>query len=59
MLTFNHPENEDITEKGENAGKQYLLVFPQCFLPYQRNITSFDLVGWLDWGLTLLFLFQR
>ena len=23
---------------GENAGNQQFLLFPQCFLPYQRNI---------------------
>ena len=26
--------------KGQNAGKQYFLLFPQCFLPHQRNIAT-------------------
>ena len=28
---------ENIVGKGENAGNQHFLLFPQCFLPYQRN----------------------
>ena len=38
--TFNNPRKkpfENIVGKGENAGNQYLLLFPQCFLPYQRQ----------------------
>ena len=27
---------ENIMGKGENAGKQHFLLFPQCFLPYQK-----------------------
>ena len=32
--TFNDPF-ENIVEKGENAGNQHFLLFPQCFLPFQ------------------------
>ena len=27
---------ENIVGKGENAGNQHFLLFPQCFLPYHR-----------------------
>ena len=27
---------ENIVGKGENAGDQYFLLFPQCLQPYQR-----------------------
>ena len=39
--------------KGENAGNQNFLLFPQCFLPYQRekSANAFDLV----WPKTLQF----
>ena len=33
---------ENIVEKGENAGHQHFLLFPQCFLPYQREINAFQ-----------------
>ena len=26
---------EKIVGKGENAGNQHFILFPQCFLPYQ------------------------
>ena len=29
--------------KRENAGNQHFLLFPQCFLLYQRGISSFGL----------------
>ena len=29
---------ENIVGKGENAGDQHFLLFPQCFLPYHRSI---------------------
>ena len=32
---------ENIVEKGENAANQHFLLFPQCFLPYQRQKLSF------------------
>ena len=33
---------ENTVGKGENAGNQHFL-FPQCFLPYQRQKSSFEL----------------
>ena len=27
----------NIVGKGENAGNQHFLLFPQCFLPYKRQ----------------------
>ena len=35
---------EHIMGKGENAGNQYFLLFPQCFLPYQRLKLSFKVL---------------
>ena len=41
ITTFNDPEIgdffENIVGKGENAGNQHFLLFPQCFLPIQRT----------------------
>ena len=34
--------SENIVGKGENAGNQHFLLFPQCFLAYQRKIASFE-----------------
>ena len=35
---------ENIEGKGENAGNQHFLLFPQCFLPYQKLFKlSFEL----------------
>ena len=28
--------------KGENAGNQHFLLFPQCFLSYRRQTPSFE-----------------
>ena len=28
---------ENIVKKGENTGNQHLILFPQCFQPYQRQ----------------------
>ena len=36
----NNPKKEafeNIMGKGENAGNQHFLLFPQCFLSYQRQ----------------------
>ena len=33
---------ENIVGKGENAGKQHLLLFPQCFLPYRKQISILE-----------------
>ena len=41
MTNFDAPEEtpvENIVGKGENAGYQHFLLFPQCFLPYQTEI---------------------
>ena len=32
---------ENIVRKGENAGNQHCLLFPQCFLSFQTQTTSF------------------
>ena len=43
--TFNDPEKEgleNIVGKRENAGYQHFLLFPQCFLPLQRQIAIFQ-----------------
>ena len=40
MTTFDVPGEkalENIVGKGENAGKQYFLLFPHCLLPYKRQ----------------------
>ena len=33
---------ENIVGKGENAGHQHFLLFPQCLLPNQRHKLPFD-----------------
>ena len=42
--TFHYPWKkkafENIVGKGENAGNQHFLLFPQCFLPCQRKILT-------------------
>ena len=35
LPTLRKKSFEDIAGKGENAGNQHFLLFPQCFLPYQ------------------------
>ena len=45
--TFNDPEKEifeNMEGKGENAGTQHFLLFPQCFLPIQTTISVFKLL---------------
>ena len=41
ILTFNDPYKEgfgkQVVEKGEKTGYQHFLLFPQCFLLYQRD----------------------
>ena len=39
--TFNDREKEafeNVVGKGENAGNQHFLPFPQCFLPFAKLI---------------------
>ena len=46
ILTLNDPEKkpfENIVGKGENAGNQHFLLFPQCSLPIPKRISSFKL----------------
>ena len=41
---FHDPLKKDLENtvgKGENAGNQHFLLFPQCFLLYQREKLSF------------------
>ena len=42
LTTFYMKPFENIVEKGENPGNQHFLLFPQCFLPYQRKKSSFQ-----------------
>ena len=44
--TFNVPEKkpfENIAGKGDNAGKQHFLLFPQCFLLIKKKKKICDL----------------
>ena len=34
--------SENIVGKGENAGDQHFLLFPQCFLPFPKQISIFS-----------------
>ena len=44
--TFNVPEKESLSKnfvgKGENAGNQYFLLFPQYFLPFPKQSSIFE-----------------
>ena len=45
ILTLNDPGKdafENIVGKGENAGNQHFLLFPQCFLPFLKQNLIFD-----------------
>ena len=44
LTTLSKRPFEKIVGKGENAGNQHFLLFPQCFQPYQRQITPFKLI---------------
>ena len=49
QILTNKTENdfENILERGENAGNQHFLLFPQCFLLHQRQIvisSNFEIV---------------
>ena len=37
LKTLKKKAFENIVGKGENAGHQHFLLFPQCFLPDQRQ----------------------
>ena len=36
--------SENIVEKGENAGNQHFLLFPQCFLPFTKHFFSITFI---------------
>ena len=40
-MTLKNEALENTVEKGENAGNQHFLIFPQYFLSYQREKLSF------------------
>ena len=46
ILTFDRLEKEaflkTLCEKGENAGNQHFLLFPQCFLPFLKQTLIFQ-----------------
>ena len=41
-MTLRKKPFENIVGKGENAGNQHFLLFPQCFLPLKKQISIFD-----------------
>ena len=41
LMTLDKKALENIVGKGENAGHQHFLLFPQCLLPYQGHKSSF------------------
>ena len=43
ILTFNDHLRENIVGKGEYAGTQHSLLFQQCFLPFLKQMSRFDL----------------
>ena len=52
-LTFNNPDKKafkNIFGNGENAGNQYFLLFPQCFLliPLQNSVFESHLFCYLQ-----------
>ena len=38
-MTLKKKPVDNIGGKGENAGKQHFLLLPQCFLPFQKQIS--------------------
>ena len=40
-MTLGKKPFENIVGKGENAGNQHFLLFPQCFVPFKNQISSF------------------
>ena len=41
LTTWKKKSFENIVEKGETAGNQHFLLFPQCFLPFPKQISIF------------------
>ena len=52
LMTLGEKPLENIIRKGENAGNQYFL-FPQCFLPFPKQISIF-LVAFILWAASTL-----
>ena len=40
LTTLRKKPSENIVGKGENAGKQHFLLFPQCFLLFTKQISN-------------------
>ena len=40
-MTLRKKPFENIVGKGENAGNQHFLLFPQCFLSFPKQISIF------------------
>ena len=41
-MTLSKKPFENIVGKGENAGIQHFLLFPQCFRPFPKHISTFQ-----------------
>ena len=41
LMTLHKKPFENIEGKGENAGNQHFLLFPQCLLPFPKQISLF------------------
>ena len=41
LTTLEKKPFENIAGEGENAGNQHFLLFPQCFLPFPKQISIF------------------
>ena len=42
-MTLVNKTFENIVGKGKNAGNQHFVLFPQCFLPFTKQIPNFHL----------------
>ena len=42
LMTLGKKPFENIVGKGENAGNQHFPLFPQCFLPFPKQISIFQ-----------------
>ena len=43
VMTLKKKAFENIVRKGENAGNQHFLLFPQCFLSFSKLISNFGI----------------
>ena len=41
LTTLRKKSFENTVGKGENNGNEHFLLFPQCFIPYQRQTLPF------------------